>query len=156
MAKPRNNFIKYCIEELPKTINNYLYFGKHLHVMNSTGPLFLSNIINKSLYFSKNIRIINNNPKPLFFNNSCDKLIENCYILSKNEFSGDCNVCNASKCSGGIYFNHITGKCWNNIDSTIYNYILCNYKNIIIIIIIILIFILISCINVFYSIIYIE
>jgi hypothetical protein len=131
MTKPKNNFIKYCIEQLPKTINSHSYFGRHLHVMNSTGPLFLSNIINESLYFNKHVRVINNDPMPLLFgifnnSNNNSNNIQNCYVLSKNEFSGDCSVCNTSQCSGGIYFNHEPGKSWNSIDSIIYNYILCN------------------------------
>ena len=144
MAKPKNKFIKYCIDQLPKTINCNLYLGKHLHVMNSTGPFFLSKNINKSLYFNKHVKIVSNNSNiiDIFNNNNAIDKIENCYILTKNEFAGDCNVCNEMKCNGGVYFNHITGKSWNSIDSTIYNYILCNHKIIILIIIFIIIYII--------------
>ena len=57
--------------------------------------------------------------------------IPNMYVLTQNEFAGDCNVCNENKCHGGKYFTHITGNSWHEIDSTIFNYCLCNYKKII-------------------------
>jgi len=84
--------------------------------MNSTGPYFLTMMINE--YKTKNI--------------------PNNYIIYKNEFSGDCNICNENKCSGGIYFNHITGNSWHSYDSRIYNFILCQYTKIIVIVIIII------------------
>jgi mannosyltransferase OCH1-like enzyme len=125
MSIPQNPFIKYCIDNLEKNINSFSNAGKHLHVMNSTGPLFLSNMINN--YKLENI---NNN-----------------YVLSKLEFSGDCYVCNLNTCNGGIYFSHVKGDSWHELDSTCYNFVMCNYKKIftiIFIIILIIIFIIIS------------
>jgi mannosyltransferase OCH1-like enzyme len=106
MVIPNHPFIKFCIDNLPKYINSYSSFGKHVHVMNSTGPLFLTNMLEK--YQEKNI--------------------ENLYILNIDEFSGDCTVCNELTCEGGIYFKHIVGESWNSFDSTIYNFLLCNNK----------------------------
>jgi mannosyltransferase OCH1-like enzyme len=84
--------------------------------MNSTGPYFLTTMTNK--YKFKNI------PRN--------------YILSKNEFSGDCNICNENICTGGTYFSHITGNSWHSFDSSIYNFILCQYKKILLVMILIL------------------
>ena len=106
MVVPNHSFFKYCINNLSENINNYQYFGKHLHVMNSTGPLFLTKIIND---YGK---------------------IKNSYILTKNEYSGNCNVCNENTCKGGIYFKHIHGNSWHEIDSVFYNFLLCNKKKI--------------------------
>jgi len=107
MVIPNHPFFKFCIDHLQENIHNYEYFGKHLHVMYSTGPLFLTNMIET---YGK---------------------IPNMYILTQNEFAGDCNVCNENNCNGGKYFTHIHGNSWHEIDSTIYNYCLCNYKKII-------------------------
>ena len=104
MVIPNHPFFKFCIDKLPDYIDSFQYFGKHLHVMNSTGPLFLT-------------KMVNNYGK-----------IPNCYFLNKKEYAGDCNSCNENKCSGGIYFTHITGESWHELDSTIYNFLLCNKK----------------------------
>ena len=108
MVKPKHPFMKFCIDKLPMYVNNYNWFGKHHHVMNSTGPSFLTHMLRKY---------------------KLDK-IPNHYILSKEEYAGDCNVCNANKCKGGQLFSHITGNSWHSYDSTFYNYCLCNFKKI--------------------------
>jgi mannosyltransferase OCH1-like enzyme len=116
MVIPNHPFIKFCIDNLPKYVNSYYYFGKHLHVMNSTGPLFLTKMI--KAYGEKNI--------------------QNLYVLNNNEFAGDCNVCSEHKCKGGIYFKHIVGNSWHSLDSTIYNILLCSYKKIILVVLLLI------------------
>ena len=120
MCVPKNPFIKYCIDYLSKNINKYQYFGKHLHVMYSTGPMFLTNMV-------KNYGEIKNS-----------------YILKKKKYSGDCNACNENTCKGGTYFSHTTGNTWHEIDTTIYNFLLCNKKIIGCISIVLLIFIILT------------
>jgi len=110
MVIPNHPFIKFCIDNLPDYVNSYKYFGKHWHVMNSSGPNFLTNMIKK--YGEKNIK--------------------NMYVLSNEEYAGDCNVCNEDTCQGGTYFSHIKGQTWNSWDSLFYNFLLCNYKKIIV------------------------
>jgi mannosyltransferase OCH1-like enzyme len=107
MIKPKHPFLKFCIDNLEKYMDSYSYFGKHLHVMSSTGPLFLTNRFNDY------------------------KKIPNMYILNKTEFAGDCSICNENTCIGGEYFLHIPGNSWHEIDSVIYNWTLCHYKKII-------------------------
>jgi mannosyltransferase OCH1-like enzyme len=102
MVIPNHPFFKYCIEKLPEYKDNFKYFGKHLHVMNSTGPSFLTIMVKE---YGK---------------------IKNLYVLSKQEFTGDCNICNENTCNGGIYFTHIQGNSWHDFDSTIYNFVFCN------------------------------
>jgi len=122
MIIPEHPFFKYCIDQLPNYINNYSYLGKHSHVINSTGPGFLTEMVKK---YKKNINI------------------KNMYILTKNEFSGDCNVCNEDTCLGGEYFDHIVGKSWHNTFTTIIVFIGCNYVKIIIGIILVIIMLII-------------
>jgi mannosyltransferase OCH1-like enzyme len=102
MVIPNHPFIKFCIDNLPDYVNSYKYFGKHWHVMNSTGPNFLTNMIKK--YGEKNIK--------------------NLYILNNKEYAGDCTVCNESTCKGGIYFSHTIGQSWNSWDSLFYKKII--------------------------------
>ena len=106
MVIPQHPFIKFCIEQLPQYAQSFVYFGKHMHIMHSTGPLFLTKILKN--YGEENIL--------------------NRYVLNQAEFAGDCNVCNETKCIGGTYFKHIEGNSWHSWDSTFYNAVLCNYK----------------------------
>lgn len=102
MVAPKHPFIKHCIDQLSKTSEYFKYLGKHLHVMYSTGPSFLSNRIKE-------------------FGD-----IPNRYILKKEEYSGDCKSCNESTCKGGVYFTHIPGMSWHGIDSILYHFFYCN------------------------------
>jgi len=118
MTIPKNSFIKFCIDNLPNYVNSYYYFGKHWHIMNSTGSHFLTNMIKR--YGEKNIKKL--------------------YVLDNTEFVGDCNVCSDNKCLGGTFFKHVyVNKTWNSFDSTIYNFMLCNYKKVITALIVLLI-----------------
>ncbi len=107
MAVPGHPFFRYVIDKLPQYKDKYSMLGKHLHVMNSTGPMFITEMYNQ--YVKENGEI----PRM--------------YIMSKEEFAGDCNVCSTDRCAGGKYFTHVTGKSWNSWDSTLYNAIMCNY-----------------------------
>jgi mannosyltransferase OCH1-like enzyme len=109
MTTPNHPFFKFCIEQLPAYVNSHKFLGKHIHVMTSTGPYFLTNMLQKYKL----------------------ETIPNHYILTKEEFAGDCNVCNENICKGGKLFSHIKGQSWNSYDSLFYNYCLCNYKKII-------------------------
>ena len=112
MCKPQHPFIKFCIEQLPKYTKSYIYLGKHNHIYNSTGPFFLTKMVKK--YDKKNIA--------------------NFYVLTQEEFLGDCNTCNLNKCQSGIYFTHFEGKStWNSWDSTFYNLLLCHYKTLLLV-----------------------
>lgn len=107
MAKPKHPFLKFCVDNLKNYVDSYSYFGKHIHVMNSTGPLFLTNRLND-------------------YN---DKIL-NMYVLEKKEFAGDCTVCNENVCKGGEYFIHVPGNSWHEMDSTVYNWLMCHYTKI--------------------------
>jgi mannosyltransferase OCH1-like enzyme len=102
MISPNHPFFLYCINNLYKNMDSYKYLGKHLHVMNSAGPGFLTKMIKE--YGS----------------------IQNSYTLTKNEFAGSCNVCNETTCKGGVYFKHLPGNSWHSLDSTIYNFVFCH------------------------------
>ena len=105
MCVPQHPFMRYCIDHLTTYKDSFSYFGKHMHIMNSTGPMFTTKMLSQY-----------------------DTSQENTYVLSQPEFAGDCNTCNENKCSGGIYFTHVKGKSWHSWDSTIYDLLLCHYK----------------------------
>jgi mannosyltransferase OCH1-like enzyme len=110
IATQKNPFIKYCVDNLEQYKDNYYIFGKHLHIMNSTGPLFINKMVNDY---------------------GLQKKRDNFYILKKSEFSGDCSVCTVhKKCNGGTYFNHVVGESWHSLDTRIYNGCLCIYRSI--------------------------
>ncbi len=110
MVEPNNKFIKFCIDNLIHHHRSLWFLGKHIHIMSSTGPFYLTKMVHK--YGLNNI--------------------DNSYILTNNEFAGDCSVCNEDNCIGGIYFKHIKGQTWNSFDSLFFNFVLCNYIKLII------------------------
>ena len=111
MSIPKHPFIKFCIEALPKHKSDYSYFGKHWHIMNSTGPIFLTNRI---IEYGK---------------------IPKVHFLTKKEFEGDCNICTTGEynnsCKGGEYFSHVIGRSWIKWDSHLFNFSFCHYPEII-------------------------
>lgn len=125
MVEPGNKFIKFCIDNLKDNRNSLWFLGKHMHIMSSTGPFYLSKMVNK-------FKLSN---------------MKNNHVLTNEEYAGDCCVCNEETCVGSPYFKHIKGQSWNSFDSLFYNFLLCNTKLIlgIIMIIIILYFIQKKC-----------
>ncbi len=107
MSVPGHPFFKYVIEKLKENKDKYSLFGKHFHVMNSTGPVFFTRVYDA---YTKQY-----GPIP------------NSYMLSKEEFSGDCSVC-ADTCTGGKMFTHVTGRSWNSWDSKVLNALMCHWK----------------------------
>ena len=97
---PSHPFIQYCINKLPEYKDSYSFFGKHVHVMNSTGPYFLKKMVEH--YKAEK------------------HTLKNHYILTKEEYSGDCTSCTFDTCKGGTYFKHIAGQSWHSYDSTLY------------------------------------
>jgi mannosyltransferase OCH1-like enzyme len=98
---PKNPFILFCIQNLMREKDSYNSFGKHLHVMNSTGPLFFTHML--SIY----------------------PPINNMLILNEKQYVFDCTVCNADKCKGGKYFYEVKGDSWHELDSAVLNDISC-------------------------------
>jgi mannosyltransferase OCH1-like enzyme len=113
MSTKGHDFMNSCIVKLPDERKSWSRYGKHIHVMNSTGPLYLTRCVHD-------------------YGN-----IPNLYELSSNDFKGDCNECNKNNgnCKGGVYFYHLPGQTWNSFDSRILNFIMCNYIKIFIVII---------------------
>ena len=102
MSSTKNAFMRQCMFALKSHRNDFNWAGKHLHVMYSTGPIFVSN--QQTRY------------------NGVLKTI------SKEEFNDTCTVCNMNKCEGGNVFYQVTGNSWHSWDSSFYNLVLCNWR----------------------------
>ena len=113
MSVPKHPFFALCIDNLEIYKESLYYMGKNIHVHRSTGPMFLTTMYNKYIHSYNEV-----------------------YIMSKDEFSGDCNSCNKSKCNGGKIFTHLKGESWFSFDSILINKINCNKHYIIIFILI--------------------
>jgi mannosyltransferase OCH1-like enzyme len=106
MVIPKHPFIQYCIEELPKHIHDYSYFGSALHVFYSTGPHFLRDRLKEY------------------------GTISNLRILSNAQFGGDCYLCTLDNCKGGEYVKLTIGKTWFQWDYHLYTFGTCHYPEI--------------------------
>lgn len=104
ISKPQSIFWLYVIDEMKKRAH-HIYIGKHLKIMNQTGPLLLNDIINP--YNQTNQQYVELLPKSIL--NSCD-------------VCGECNT----------KFNYIIDEhscSWNSFDSKIINFFNCRiYK----------------------------
>lgn len=115
MASSKNHpFWKIVMEEQIKNKEKKFYQTHHFYIMQSTGPLLITNCVKK------------------YKNNDI-------YALSKNLFN-PCNVCN-NKCkqNKNTYCYTSNTSSWHKLDSQIINYIYCNYKTIALYILIIII-----------------
>ena len=113
MASSKNHpFWKKVFSEMVKNRQKKFYQIHHLYMMQSTGPLLITNCYNK--YKTSDIYII---PKELF--NPCNVCTKKCKIT--NEMY--CYTSNSSS--------------WHKLDSKIINFVYCNYKIIVLCIVII-------------------
>jgi len=88
------------IEQIKKPTKPWI-IGKHLEVMNSTGPIALSKSVAKS---------------------------NGVYGTLPTKLLSPCSICNIDSCDKhGTMMRQLTGKSWHSIDSTIYNAIFCNF-----------------------------
>ena len=115
-SKPRCKLWLDCIEAMKKKLPFYC-MGKHLTVMNSTGPIMLTHVVNKAkiVYGMLPVRLIL-----------------------------PCSVCNIKCYSKGAYLKQLEGSSWIAYDTKIYNFFMCNYKQLLIAIALIFLVILIS------------
>ena len=105
-----------CIEAMKKPLPFYCA-GKHLVVMNSTGPIMLTNVVTKS------------------------KIV---YGMLPVKLILPCSVCNITCRTEGSYFRQLEGSSWITYDTKCYNFFMCNYKQLLIAIGLILLVILIA------------
>lgn len=115
-SKPRCKLWLDCIEAMKKPLPFYC-MGKHFEVLNSTGPIMLTNVVSeaKIVYGMLPVRLIL-----------------------------PCSVCNIKCYSKGAYLKQLEGSSWVTYDTKFYNFFMCNYKQLLIAIALILFIILIA------------
>ena len=114
-SRPRAKFWLEVIEEM-KRPNQWWYIGKHIEVMNTTGPIMLSRV-------ARNTKtVIGVVPR---------KLVMPCSICNLN-----CSTCES-------FLKPLEGSSWTTFDTTFYNFFLCNYWTVLYFIICLLLLLLI-------------
>lgn len=115
-CKPKCGFWLSMIDYM-KTSVPWWCIGKHMEVMNSTGPVALNYMIKKEGY-------------P--------------YLALPPKMVMPCSVCNITHCKiGDSYLKPLIGSSWISYDTKFMNFFLCNWREIIIAIIIILVLLII-------------
>lgn len=115
-SKPRSAFWLKVIEEMKKPLPWY-YRGKHVVVMNSTGPIMLS-------YVARKTGIV--------------------YGRLPTKYIMPCSVCNLKCSTCESFLKPLPGSSWVAADTHVYCFFLCNWKILIIAVILLLIVLLIS------------
>lgn len=115
-SKPGCKLWLECIEAMKQKLPFY-YAGKHLLVMNSTGPIMLTHTVHKS------------------------KIV---YAMLPVKLILPCSICNIKCRTKGAYLRQLEGSSWITYDTKFYNFFLCNYKQLLIAIGLILLVILIA------------
>jgi mannosyltransferase OCH1-like enzyme len=113
-SKPRCGLWLEVIERMKRTLAWY-YVGKHMKVMNTTGPIMLTHVVTNSSY-------------P--------------YIRLPKAQINPCSVCDLRCPLGDTYLRPLEGSSWTGIDTTVYNYFMCNWKPVTIFVVLILVFII--------------
>jgi len=116
-SKPRCKLWLEVIEAMKKELPFYCV-GKHLVVMNQSGPVLFTHTVRNSgvVYGALPVK----------------------YILP-------CSICNIKcKPQKGAYVRQLEGSSWNGFDTKFFNFFMCNYRELIIAIVLILLVLLIS------------
>lgn len=107
-SKPKSLFWLHVVKELQEAIKNPSIFwvGKHLQVMNTTGPIMLT----RAYESYKEKRKISFMPQEFIFPSKC-------------------NACTSKPCKTRVSYTKILeGSSWCSLDSRIYIHFLCNYR----------------------------
>lgn len=113
-AKPKCKLWLDVIERMKKPLP-WFYLGKHMRVMNTTGPIMLTHVVTNSSY-------------P--------------YIRLPKAKINPCSVCDLRCPLGDTYLRPLEGSSWVGYDTAVYNYFMCNWKPVSIFVVILVVFIL--------------
>ena len=116
-SQPRCPFWLDVITEMKKAANRY-YFGKHLQVMNTTGPMMLTRVLRRT---------------------------QIPYTVLPTSSLIPCSVCDLPcKPIGNSYLQVLPGSSWIGFDSRCYNFVLCHWRGLIWILIILFILLILA------------
>ena len=115
-SKPGCKFWLKMIEHM-KQPTSWWMMGKHMTVMNTTGPVGLNYVVKNEGYQ---------------------------YLALPSKDVMPCSVCNIEHCKiGNAYLKPLVGSSWIGYDTRVMNYFLCNWKEVVIAVIIIIILLVI-------------
>ena len=114
-SKPRCGLWLRVIEEMKKPLP-WFYMGKHMRVMNTTGPMMLTHVVTNSTYL---------------------------YIRLPKAKINPCSVCDLGCTLGDTYLRQLEGSSWTSFDTMTYEYFMCNWKSVSIFITVLIVFIII-------------
>jgi mannosyltransferase OCH1-like enzyme len=115
-SKPRSNFWLEVLDEMTKPVEWY-HVGKHLKVMNSTGPLMLTRVARKS---------------DIVFG-----------VIQSGQIA-PCSVCEELPCKKeSSYTKTLEGSSWIGYDTSLYLFCMCNWQPLVTFLVIFLILIMI-------------
>jgi mannosyltransferase OCH1-like enzyme len=114
-SKPRCKLWLEVIEAMKKKLPIY-YMGKHVEVMNTTGPIMLTHVV-------KNSKTV--------------------YAMLPGSLILPCSICNILCNPDGAYMKQLEGSSWISYDTKVYNFFMCKWKQVVIFVIFLLILILI-------------
>ena len=109
---PKHPFLKQCIDSLESRKNKYKWLGRHTHVMYSTGPMFVTDMLKK--YKGNDI-----------------------FILSAQSVNGTVVNDDGEKLS--VLLKHSLGKTWNGWDTKVLNFFTEHWKELVILLLIFII-----------------
>lgn len=118
-SKPGCSFWLECLDDMKESFENpsSFWMGRHLLVMNTTGPLMLSRVAGKTKC------VIGTLPAKLLV---------------------PCSLCDLPcQVDDDIYAYAIPGSSWITWDTMVYNFFFCNWKNVVFVIVVILIIVIV-------------
>lgn len=115
MASTAGHPLWFKVIEAMKKPLPWWYLGKHWIVMNSTGPVMLNSVVKRSKYI---------------------------YAALPNRSIMPCSVCDSICQVQDAYIKPLEGSSWVSFDSIIYNFLLCNWKKIVLTIVVLIVVVL--------------
>ena len=113
-SKPRCKLWLEMIEGMKQKLPWY-YLGKHVEVMNTTGPIMLSHVAKKS------------------------KVV---YSMLPGKLIMPCSICNINCDASEAYLKPLEGSSWISYDTRFYNFFMCKWKRVIVFAVFLLILLL--------------
>lgn len=114
-STPKNKFWLDVLKETMKK-SEWWYVGKHITVMNTTGPAMINRVILKTPF------VIHTLPHTFLFS---------------------CSICDKMPCqNNSARLRMLKGQSWNEIDSLIFNFCLCKWKYILFVIVLLFVIVI--------------
>ena len=113
VSVPKHPFWLMMVDSMMKNKKSKLWMGRHAHVMNSTGPVRLKQVLKE---YTKNNY------------DSNEKLRD--VLLTDRQLFSPCSVCDKKPCKCRMcYLKFTKGESWTGSDSTVVNFFMCKFRD---------------------------